>query len=419
MMKFKKLSVDSIDDYMNISLSNQTKKEPSDSGYLNVMRKNILAGITDSYDVSYIGVYDGAQMVATMKIVDLAINLFGKMQQATGLMAMSVRPEYVKYDTIKEIIAYLEGFAESLDSNISMIFPCDIEISDTLGYGEGSRMERYNVNVGSLPKSDDIAKLRFLGNEDLWETLKYHENFARNNHGIMMKSVDEISDMQHDANLHKIGYVINSHIKGYLTYKFETYDDMVKHIEVEEMVYENKEILKCLLGFLKIYSNNARYANICTDEEDFFRLLDIDVKNSTQTDLAARAYSSGIMGKVISPVRFITETRYRRLPLSDMTLGLEYEDNETGGKKLVKIDIVEDLTNGCSRWKVAKTNKRVDVVISCTEAAMSSLLLGMTHLTKLIRNGSASISDENFTIMLDTIFYGGSNRNDTVASLNE
>ena len=409
MREFAEINRASVDDYLDVCFSAYKGMGRVDEKRTEYLRNNVLADIDDAYDSRFFGLYENSQMIAAMKIVDLSMNIFGKLQQATGLMSMAIRPEFVNGEVVSQMISYFESFVKDSDSNIALLFPGSVEVSKKYGYGNGTRMEEYNIPIQDLPAADDISKLRFLTKEDLWNTLKYHENFARHNHTALMKCIQEIRDMQNDADILRISYVDNGHIRGYISYKFVVDEEgqcLSRHIAVDEMVYESRDILKFLLGYLKIYAKDADHVTLDTEEENFTELLNIKEDADAPRELIV-SDMRGVMGKVLSPMKFVAHTKYRKLPLANIIVEIEISDEMAGMDKAMKLRFSEDRVNGCSRWSVAQADVTADVKLQCTGAAATSLMLGTVRLPSLIRSGQAKISDSQYTLLLDKLFYSG------------
>lgn len=215
--------------------------------------------------------------------------------------------------------------------------------------------------------------------------------------------------MQNDEDVLRISYVDNGHIRGYISYRFVVDEEgqcLTRHIAVDEMVYESRAILKCLLGYLKIYAKDADHVTLDTEEENFTELLDIKGDSDMPKELIV-ADTMGLMGKVLSPMKFVAHTKYRKMPMANIIVEIEISDEVAGMDKAMKLRFSEDHVNGCSRWSVAQADVTADVKLQCTESAATSLMLGTVRLPGLIRSGQAKISDSQYTLLLDKLFYSG------------
>ena len=407
MREFKLIGKSSLDDYENVYLNGGNALDIRGTENPERHRSRTIENMENEYDTHFVGLYDGGKMIAAMKLVDFCMNIYGQMQPATGMMSAYIQPAYYSKELVKELIRYYEGFAKNADANIALIFPNVKDMRKQLGYGVGSRMKEYTLATADLPSADDISKLHFLGSEDIWETLKYHEDFARRNHGALMKCIEEIRDMQYDTDQRRIGYVENSHIKGYLSYRILAGGDEEcsdPHISIDEMVYENRGILKCLLGLLKIYADNATIVVLKSDEENFEEILGHKLTYDL-SDIKENDFNGEILGKIIAPDKFIRQTEYRRFPLASLRLKINYHDELDDTENSVAIEFVENLEAGCSRWKPADRRKKADVTISCGKADLASLLLRTGRLPLMVRTGNVTISDMGYVNILDQLFY--------------
>jgi hypothetical protein len=407
MREFKLIGKSSLDEYENVYNSGGGALEVLNTERPGFHRNRTMETMDNEYDTHFIGLYDGDEMIAAMKIVDFCMNIYGHMQQATGLMSIYIHAAHYSRELVVEMVKHYEKFAAESGSEIALIFPQMKGMSKQLGYGAGNRMKEYMLATADLPTADDISKLHFLGSEDIWETLKYHENFARHNHGVLMKCIEEIRDMQYDTDQRRIGYVENSHIRGYLSYMISAGGDEYcsePHIFVDEMVYENRKILRCLLGFLKIYADNATIIVLKSDEENFEDILGSKVSYDV-ADYMSREFKGQVMGKILAPDKFVRLTDYRRFPLSSLRLRINYKDELEDIERSVAVEFVENLEDGCSRWKLGDKRKKADVSLTCGKAELASLLLRTGRLSSMVRTGSVTISDMGYVDILDHLFY--------------
>lgn len=207
--------------------------------------------------IHFYGLFEDETLIATMKLIDFSINLFGKMQPATGLMALGVHPLYKKNKAALEMVKFFEDYAKSNGSSIAMLLPFRMDFYRKMGYGYGTKLDEYRIPTEALPKVDkeEIKKLRFLtSNDDIEQMLLCHSAFAAKNHGMAEKFEDEIRNIKDDTQTRRIGYFEDGRLQGYVAYSLICESDVnytINRMEVNELVYMDGRILLCLLGYLK------------------------------------------------------------------------------------------------------------------------------------------------------------------------
>ena len=161
---------------------------------------------------------------------------------------------------------------------------------------------------------------------------------------------------------------------------------------MEELVYEDGEVLRALLGALKMQEDLAQTVILRTGEEDFHHLLDDpqDVSRNyidfgfLQTNVSA----VGTMFKLVDGARFVERTGYRAFPMGTLTAAFCFRDEMAGTDRCLRIAF------GGGRWAVAGPEAAADVTVTCRQGDLASLLMGSAELAALVRLGAVQADNE-------------------------
>lgn len=403
----RRLTLSDIDSYLEVYLNAYPAYKELDDECREKYRKKATLEISENKEVIHMGMLEGGKVIAIMKVVHFFLNLFGKMQPALGLMALGVHPLYKKQGVALAMIREFEKIALEEGATVTMLLPFNIPFYRRMGYGFGGRLEEYHIPTGGLPKAKtaDMEHLRFLSMEDLPAVLECHRAFVRANHGMVDKFEEEIRGMQSDSQVFRIGYEENGRLRGYLAWRYREASDVNYTqvcMSVEEMVYENGEILRAMLGFVRNQAELCQTVILRSGEPDFIHLIEDpqDISKNyidfgfLQTNVAA----VGTMFKIINPEKFIADTGYRKFPKvcknaeekgskdDKFTVKFQYERELEHSEEAVSVA----FENGT--WQIAKGGQ-ADVMVELRQGTFASILMGSADISAMVRLGGAKISD--------------------------
>ena len=405
----RKLTTADIDGYLEVYLNAYPAYKELDDECREKYRKKAMLEITQNKEVIHMGMLEGDKVIAIMKVVHFSLNLFGKMHPACGLMALGVHPLYKKQGTALAMIREFEKIAYNEGAAVTMLLPFNIPFYRRMGYGFGGRIEEYHIPTTGLPKTDgEGAKhLRFLRLEDLPAVLECNREFVRANHGMVDKFEEEIRGMQDDSQVFRIGYEEDGRLRGYIAWRYREASDVnytQMCMSVEEMVYANGRILREMLGFIRNQADLCQTVILRSGEPDFVHLLedpqDISKNYIDFGFLQTNAAAVGTMFKIINPVKFIADTRYRAFPAAcddKFTVKFLYE------KELEHEEETVALTFENGAWEIAK-NDEADVTVKLKQGIFASVLMGSADISAMVRLGGVEISNADSLAKLESLF---------------
>ena len=452
-----------MDDYITIYLNAYPAfKDIGEEGRKIYTQRN-LQSLTEYDHVNFFGLFEDGTLIAIMKLIDFSINLFGKMQPATGLMSLAVHPLHKRKGAALDMVRFFEDYTRQSGGLVAMLLPFRMDFYRKMGYGFGAKMDEYRIPTRVLPScsKEEQKNLVLLSSSDpssLDRILECHTACARRNHGTLLKFEEEIRDMKADTVSRRIGYADRSaaapsvsdaesaspsadgdgRLRGYVSFRFVSESDVnytMNRMEVDELVYEDGQVLRSLLGALKMQADLAETVVIRTGEEDFYHILEDpqDVSGNyipfgyLQTNISA----IGNMYKVIDPAAFVSATSYRVFPPLQDAISVSFlaEDELNGETKTCTLAFRPDTvdpnsagpaaSNGavnpngtvapdgmgagqtCSRWSVVTADAADPITVRLKLSDLSSVLMGSLRLGALVRLGGASISDPSALPLLD------------------
>lgn len=402
----RNLTLDDIDQYLEVYLNAYPAHKELDEECSEFYRKKVTRQILENKEVELVGLFENGAMIAFMKLVNFDMNLYGKMHHAVGLMSLAVHPLHKKKGAAFDMITRFENYAKTHDALVTLLLPFRIDFYRKMGYGYGAKMDEYHVPMINLPKADNMEGMRILTVDDVPEVLACHSRMVEQSHGMVKKFEEEIRDMETDTQVRRIGYFENDVMKGYVAFRFEDASEVnytLNRLSVEELVYEDGAVLKKLLGFLRMQADLAQTVILRTGEEDFYHLLDNtqDVSGNYINFgfLQSNVSAVGTMFKILHPTEFIKATDYRTLPEGELNAEFIYEDQMEHCEKNLRVSFAG------GKWQPAAADAKMDVILWCKEADLSSLLLGSANLASLVRLGAVKISDKAFTQQLDRLLH--------------
>lgn len=397
-----------IDIYLNAYPAGKSISEECYNRYLN---RN-LQSLQEYQHVNFFGLFEDGALIAIMKLIDFDINLFGEMKKSTGLMSLGVHPMHKKKGSAKEMIKFFEKYTMESGGLVSMLLPFRVDFYRKMGYGYGTKLDEYRIPTVQLPVYKDISKLRFIKKDEMEKVLSCHSAFVKKYHGAVEKFEEEIREMVNDDETRRIGYYEGEELKGYVAFNFVSESEVnytLNRIEVSEIVYSDGEVLRNLIGGLRMQADLAQNIVITTGEADFYHLLDSpqDISGNyidygfLQTNVSAM----GTMYKIPNIKAFIENTKNRKFPIDNLKIAFRVNNEFKAIEERFSISFKTEDNKKFSNWSYEEDFNDVDTEIKCNLSDLSSLLMGSADLAPLVRMGVVSISDEYETDRLDRLFH--------------
>ncbi|MGI6212640.1 MAG: GNAT family N-acetyltransferase [Anaerovoracaceae bacterium] len=425
MREIRTLGPAEIEDYLTIYLNAYPAFKTLDDECREEYRQKTKRDMERQEDVDFIGLFEDGTLISTMKIVNFRINLYGTMCPATGLMSLAVHPLHKKQHAALDMVRYFEDDARKKGAAVTVLLPFNMGFYRSLGYGLGAKLDEYHLPTRSLPAAADLSKLRLLEHGDLPDVLACHSRYAEHTHGMIRKFSEEIYDMEQDTATRRIGFYREGKLDAYAAYHFVSTSDVnytMNEIVVDELIYQEPEELRALLGYFRNQSDEAETIRIRTGDAEFYHVLrdpqDLTGNYIPFGYLETNVSAIGNMYKVVDPERFVRMTSGREfsfhLPAGPcgraaseedgLIVRFDYEDEIAKREDAVSVRFGMDRY-GDPAWSVAEEGEEANVTVRLKKAELSSLFMNSASLRSLIALGQAEISDPAYVGLLDSMLY--------------
>ena len=405
--------------YMEIYLNAYPAgKDFSDECYEKYYRRNFQS-MTEFEDVNFFGLFeyeDAAEvseetLIATMKLIDFDMNLYGEMHRAVGLMALGVHPMHKRKGAARDMVRFFEEYTAKSGGCVSMLLPFRMDFYKKLGYGCGTKLDEYHIRTDYLPTAarEELAGLRLLGKDEAALTVDCYTEFVKQSHGAVCKFAEEVRDILEDDEVRRIGCFEGGRLVGYATFSFENTSDCnytLNLMDVKELVYFEPAVLRKLLAGLRLQADLAQSVIIRSGEPEFYHLLEScqDMSGNyidfgfLQTNVSA----IGTMYKICDVEAFVKAAAHRSFPQLKLSAGFAVTDDVEGTEQ----KFVLDFENG--RWEYCGelgAYEAAEVHVSCLRSDLSSLLMGSAEFGGLARLGKMKTDKSEYVRTLDSLLH--------------
>lgn len=404
MREIRELDTNNIDDYTDIAYNAYPSFKNLEESALKEYKKEIEEIIKNHEDVTFYGMFEGEKLIAVMRLFDFKVNYFGKIVPASGIGFLGVHLMHKKEKAAKEMMDFYEEFYKKKNMPIGILLPFRPDFYKKMGYGIGTKINQYRLPPSRIPAYYGESDLRYV-KDDFENLLACHKRVVEKTHGMIMKIEDEIKDLKEDPYNKIVGnYDEHGKINGYMVFKFENAkadNYTVNNIVVKELVYENTEALKKLLGFLRKQDDQVNLVIFNTLDEDFHYLFDNPLNDSLNYIpygyIESNTQAVGTMYKIFDIKEAFKQLSHRNYNNSNMRVRFLVEDEIAKEEVETIVNFVDGVANVDS--------KEFDVTMKIKKSDFSSLFLGCTSVKALYNLGLLEVDKEEFLNELDLAFY--------------
>lgn len=410
MRVIKEVGMDQVEEYLDIYLNAYPAYKTGDEECREKYRKKTIIDMSSDKRVDFFGMFEDGKLVASMKLIDFDINLYGEVKHAIGIMALAVHPLYKKQRIAFEMIKFAEQYTEKSQALVAALLPFDMAFYRKMGYGLGSKMDQYHISTKSLPRIKGQKHLKFLSMDDLDQVLACHDRYAEQNHGMLKKFEEEVRLLRKDTSVKRVGYYDYDQLRGYAAYHFEEAHETnytENRIVVDELIYDSGEVLKEFIGYFRNQEDLAQTIVLRSGEAEFYHIIDnpADISHNyiDYGYLQTNTSSIANMYKVIDPAKFVRETSHRKLAPVKVKVKFEYFDEISQERDEITIGFEPDGEGIYGRWFVS--DQEPDVTINCKKGDLSSIFMNSARLGGLIDLGVVEIDKAEYKALVDMAFY--------------
>jgi predicted acetyltransferase len=352
---------------------------------------------------NFYGLFRHDTLWGLMCLYDFDMNCLGVRIPVGGVGQIAVDLTHKKEQVAKEMMEYYLQHYRQRGCALAALYPFRPDFYIRMGFGHGTKMNRYRVRPADLPKGAYKARVRYLGHQDREALRDCYQRVAERTHGMMDKYERDLRRIFDRPEHRAVGVAEGNVLQGYLVFTFERGPDFVTNdILVRELVYETPEALSELLTFLHSQADQISRITFETQDEDFHYLLH-DPRNDSgrlfdEVYHETNQQGVGLMYRVLDVPGLFERLDDRDFGGQTCTLKLAIEDTFQPQQQENIVIAIQDGSLRLADDHVA------DAEINLGIGAFSSLLMGTVHFRSLYRYGLAHISDTGYVDVVDRAF---------------
>nr|WP_161625492.1 GNAT family N-acetyltransferase [Sporomusa ovata] len=400
------LTENEITDFVNIVFNAYPKVfDPSEENRRKINKR--FTGIqTSNPSQNFYGLYREGQMLGGMQLHNFIMKLLSIKIPVGGVGSVAVDFLHKKENVCKELITYFLNHYRNRGYGMVALYPFRPNFYKRMGFGYGSKMNRYKTKPAFLPEEKAARKEMFyLSIKDINDMVECHNRLVDTTHGMIEKTAIMVEKIFDDPENRVVGYKQDGKLRAYLVYRFVSDDDkrfLIYDMYIEEIIYENAQTLKILLAFLRSQADQVRDIIIDTHDEYFHYLLS-DPRNGSNNFLGTLSHESNLQGLGIM---------YRVVNVTKIFESL-HNHNFGGQNCKMRLSINDDFLS-CNNTSITiqfqegiaeiKESEDYEVEVSFDISGFSSLIMGTVNFNTLYRYGLAKISDKGYIGIINKIF---------------
>jgi predicted acetyltransferase len=351
--------------------------------------------------IQYAGAWRDEKLVGTMRLHSFDMNVHGVVIPAGGVGNVAVDLRRKKEHVAKELMEHYHKLYRDSGAPMALLWPFRPDFYRNMGYGYGRKMNKYAMKTDDLPRGSKTG-VDYLGEGDIDTMLECFNRYARANHGMILKKRPFFERLIQRYKV--VGYRKDGKVEGFIAIKFKKINPnhfLLQNIEVEYLIYENRDALSGLLAFLQTQLDQVERVVFLTMDDDL-HFIPHDPRNGEahifQTSQESNVQAVGMMYRVINK-----ELLFKKL-----------SDHSFNGVELkVKFNVADSFLpeNDGSvvihfmEGKPLLGKPGYDVEVSIPVEWFSSLIMGVIDFEKLWMYGHVEVSDESYVETLDTLFH--------------
>ena len=146
--------------YLDIYLNSYPAYKDLDRACRDHYREKHRRELREDTQTKTVGLFEGANLIATMKLILFSMNFFGQMQPACGLMALEVHPLHKKKGAALFMVRCFEDYARENGALLTLLLPFRIDFYRRMGYGFAGKIYEYHLPTAALPEPRNGGKVR-------------------------------------------------------------------------------------------------------------------------------------------------------------------------------------------------------------------------------------------------------------------
>jgi predicted acetyltransferase len=356
--------------------------------------------------VHFFGVFDDGRMVAVMRCYDFTAKLRSTRTLVGGVGGVAVDLRHKKEHIAADMINFYHDYYRNKGAALTALYPFRPDFYKRMGYGFGTKMNRYAFRPDALPGGGSKANVDFLSNADKADLNACYDRFVERSSGLFELPPHMLDNLFSDSNLHLLGYRRDGRLEGYMTFTIErahTNNTLLNNMAIRDLVYDHPAALRELLAFVRSQADQYDRVIYETQDDRFFFLLS-DPRNTSGNLLKGlwhevNTQGLGIMYRVIDVRRLFDVLADHDFGGQTVRLGIALTDTflpQNAGETVV---VFRDGRATIGDSGAADVTVRLDI------SEFSSLAVGTVGFKRLYEYGLAELSDVAYLEMVERLFH--------------
>ncbi len=351
------------------------------------------------------GYFKQGRIMGGMVLYDFMINFLSIQAGMGGVGLVATDLLHKKEKICKKMLSYFLEHYRKQGTCLVALHPFRPDFYRRMGFGYGTKMNRYEIRPADLPRGKSKRHISFLKKTDIKALNEcYHKSYLRN-HGMLDRKYVEW-DFIFDRPENKIvGYKDTKTILGYIIFSFKRAKEdnwLENDIVIREFIYDNREVFFELLTFLHTQLDQVN-SIVYSTQDEHFHYVPFDPRDGSRALIAPLAHETntqgiGIMYRVIDVKGIFKLLNEHNFSSQNCRLKLTVIDSffkKNHGSSIIHFD------NGTAHLK-KKDDFEVEMCLDVSD--FSSLIMGVIDVRSLYRYGLVNISHHRYVKKIDMIF---------------
>lgn len=368
------------------------------------LRQRFLKVLAEDPTLCFYGLYRDGKLLGGMSLHDFTMTVRSSKARVGGVGSVAVDLAHKKEKVCKEMIEFFHQHYRDRGACMTVLYPFRPDFYRKMGYGYGTKMNRYRIKPGDLPSGGDRKSVRFLQKRDYRSMVDCYDRVAARTHGMMKKCRYEIMRLERPGT-RIVGYKQGRKTLGYAVFtfvEFEKNNFISNDLIVSEFIYESREAFLGLVEFLRTQADQINRIVFITNDE-FFHYLPHDPRDDSGVLIPSVYHQSntqgvGCMYRVIDTTGLFEVLKNHDFGGFSLKLKITLADSflkQNRGSHIVH------FVDGKPRLKKSGDS---DSEIRLDVSDFSSLIMGTVDFRSLHTYGLAEISDEKHLATVNQLF---------------
>ena len=404
--KVIKLNSEQLSDYADIAI----KAYPGFFVPGSVDRETLISKfikiLTEEPYINDYGLYRDNKLLGGIRLFDFVMRFADLDMKVGGVGFVAVDLLHKKERVCKEMIEFFLKHYRDRGYSMATLYPFRPDFYKKMGFGYGAKLNQYRIKSGSLPCYGSKNHIVLLKEDDKSDMVACYDRYRLKTHGMIKKTINDLAVM-FTPDSFAVGYKKDDVIRGYAVMKFvqSVHDNaMINDLFIDELIYENTEVLIDMLTFLNSQSDQVRNVIYNTQDDNLHYLLkdvrngepDIIRPNSHQCNIQAL----GLMYRVIDVKGIFDELKNHNFGGHDLNCIIRFHIHDDFLEKNSR-NVTVKFDNGKAQ---VIDSPEYDIEVSMDISDFSSLIMGAVDFKSLYKYGLAKVSNELFVSMINQIF---------------